>query len=115
MLGRIHLQIASLHAPTRHVDRREGGQSHERKVGVVWGGWTTSRSCRWMYWVAPATATAPAGSRMERLSLKTASMAPLMARLSTISTPSNSSRHRRKDSAPTCSPHRHRQGSDWGA
>jgi hypothetical protein len=52
--------------------------------------------------LAPATATAPAGSRMPRVSLKTSLMAADMAGLSTSSTPSTSWRHRRNVSAPTC-------------
>jgi hypothetical protein len=48
------------------------------------------------------TATAPAGSRMERVSLNTSLMAALMAALSTSTTPSTSSRHSRKVSQPTC-------------
>mmetsp|Transcript_18219 Transcript_18219/g.45957 ORF Transcript_18219/g.45957 Transcript_18219/m.45957 type:complete len:280 (+) Transcript_18219:1106-1945(+) len=52
--------------------------------------------------LAPATPTAPAGSRMERVSLNTSLMAALMALLSTSTTPSTSCRHSRKVSMPTC-------------
>eukprot|EP00878_Enallax_costatus_P045774 GHUV01055257.1.p1 GENE.GHUV01055257.1~~GHUV01055257.1.p1 ORF type:complete len:122 (-),score=20.50 GHUV01055257.1:451-816(-) len=51
--------------------------------------------------LAPATATAPAGSSILRVSLNTSLMAADMAALSTSSTPSHNSRHNRNVSAPT--------------
>ena len=52
--------------------------------------------------LAPAIASAPAGSRIERVSSNTSLMAAQMASLSTRIISSTSSRHRRKVSAPTC-------------
>ena len=66
--------------------------------------------------LAPATASAPAGSRIERVSSNTSLMAAQMSSLSTRTISSTSSRHRRKVSSPDLL-HRHAVGEqpDLGA
>ena len=59
------------------------------------------RSWCFRYALAPAAATAPAGSRMERVSLKTSLMAAQISSVLTSTTPSQNSRHTRNVSAPT--------------
>jgi hypothetical protein len=59
------------------------------------------RLWRLAYSLAPATASAPAGSRMERVSSNTSLMAAQMASLSTTIISSTYSWHRRKVSSPT--------------
>ena len=65
---------------------------------------TRSGPCSWCvatYCLMPATPSAPAGSRMLRVSWKTSLMAAQTASVSTTTKSSTSSRARRKVSSPT--------------
>mmetsp|Transcript_10581 Transcript_10581/g.16928 ORF Transcript_10581/g.16928 Transcript_10581/m.16928 type:complete len:207 (-) Transcript_10581:1452-2072(-) len=56
--------------------------------------------CALQYALAPATATAPAGSRIDRFSLKTSLMAAQIWSVRTVMTPSTSCWHRSKLTSP---------------
>mmetsp|Transcript_5593 Transcript_5593/g.22864 ORF Transcript_5593/g.22864 Transcript_5593/m.22864 type:complete len:210 (+) Transcript_5593:1346-1975(+) len=58
--------------------------------------------CTCPYSLAPATATAPAGSRMDRVSSKTSLIAAQISSVLTVMTPSTTCWQRSKHTSPTC-------------
>mmetsp|Transcript_31551 Transcript_31551/g.74997 ORF Transcript_31551/g.74997 Transcript_31551/m.74997 type:complete len:206 (+) Transcript_31551:264-881(+) len=101
--GMVEASITSIFAPTSASSDTSRRRSKLMLAPLV------TATMRWSFtpWrlihaLAPARATAPAGSRIERVSLKTSLMAALMAELSTRTMPSTSCRQRRKVSIPTC-------------
>mmetsp|Transcript_30774 Transcript_30774/g.68187 ORF Transcript_30774/g.68187 Transcript_30774/m.68187 type:complete len:255 (-) Transcript_30774:1008-1772(-) len=101
--GMVVVRVASVRAPTLASSETRRSRSKLMLAPLVTA--TTVlplKLLRLIQALAPATLRAPAGSRMDLVSLNTSLMAALMALLSTRMTPSTSSRHSRNVSMPTC-------------